>query len=60
MDIAKQVFQVHHVDAETGEIVNKAIKRAGFLDYFANRAPCLNGGVRRGAALGARAGEAEP
>jgi transposase len=43
VDIAKSVFQVHHVDPETGEIVNKAIKRAGFLEYFANRLPCLIG-----------------
>ncbi|MGF6920551.1 uncharacterized 2Fe-2S/4Fe-4S cluster protein (DUF4445 family) [Paraburkholderia sp. UCT70] len=35
VDIAKSVFQVHHVDLETGEIVNKAIKRVGFLEYFA-------------------------
>ncbi|TDY16735.1 hypothetical protein B0G81_7835 [Paraburkholderia sp. BL6665CI2N2] len=42
IDIAKNVFQVHHVDEETGEIVNKAIKRVKFLEYFANRAPCLN------------------
>jgi transposase len=43
IDIAKSVFQVHHVDDETGEIVNKPIKRAKFLQYFANRAPCLIG-----------------
>lgn len=43
IDIAKSVFQVHHVDMESGEVVNKAIKRAGFLEYFANRAPCLIG-----------------
>ena len=43
IDIAKNVFQVHHVDVETGEIVNKAIKRSGFLRYFANRQPCLIG-----------------
>ena len=43
IDIAKNVFQVHYVDAETGEIVNKPIKRAKFLEYFANRAPCLIG-----------------
>ncbi|WP_125477915.1 IS110 family transposase, partial [Caballeronia terrestris] len=43
IDIAKNVFQVHHVDEETGEIVNKPIKRAKFLAYFANRAPCLIG-----------------
>lgn len=43
VDIAKQVFQVHYVDQQTGEIVNKPIKRAKFLEHFANRAPCLIG-----------------
>jgi len=43
IDIAKSVFQVHYVDPETGEIVNKPVKRAKFLEYFANRAPCLIG-----------------
>ena len=40
---AKRVFQLHWVDTETGEIVSKQIKRAGFLEHFANRAPCLIG-----------------
>lgn len=43
VDIAKTVFQMHYIDEETGEIVNKAIKRAAFLEYFVNRAPCLIG-----------------
>ncbi|HDR9095754.1 TPA: IS110 family transposase [Burkholderia vietnamiensis] len=43
VDIAKQVFQVHYVDQQTGEIVNKPVKRAKFLEHFANRAPCLIG-----------------
>ena len=43
VDLAKDVFQVHYVDIETGEIVNKPIKRAQFLAFFANRAPCLLG-----------------
>jgi transposase len=43
IDIAKSVFQLHYVDAETGEIVNRPIKRAKFLEHFANRAPCLIG-----------------
>jgi transposase len=34
---------VHYVDQETGEIVNKPIKRAKFLAHFANRTPCLIG-----------------
>jgi transposase len=43
IDIAKHVVQVCYVDEETGEIVNKPIKRAKFLEHFANRAPCLIG-----------------
>lgn len=43
VDIAKNVMQVHWVDPETGEIVNRPIKRAAFLEYFANRKPCLIG-----------------
>lgn len=43
VDIAKNVMQVHWVDPETGEIVNRPIKRAVFLEYFANRKPCLIG-----------------
>lgn len=43
VDIAKNVIQVHYIDKETGEILNKAIKRVKFLDFFANQAPCLIG-----------------
>jgi transposase len=43
IDIAKNVMQMHYVDEETGEIVNKPIKRAQFLEHFANLAPCLIG-----------------
>jgi len=43
IDIATNVFQVHYVDLETGEVVNKPIKRAQFLQHFANRARCLIG-----------------
>ncbi|MHA6853679.1 IS110 family RNA-guided transposase, partial [Ralstonia pseudosolanacearum] len=43
VDIAKQVFQVHYIDQETGEIVNRQLKRAKFLEHFANRARCLIG-----------------
>ena len=54
VDIAKNVFQVHYVDRETGEIVNKSIKRAfsGVLrQSFA--LPHWHGGVWRCAPLGA-------
>lgn len=43
VDIAKNVIQLHYVDAETGEIVNRPVKRAAFLEHFANRSPCLIG-----------------
>jgi transposase len=43
VDTAKQVFQLHWVDAETGEVISKQIKRAKFLEQFANRSPCLIG-----------------
>ncbi|GAC1537155.1 MAG: IS110-like element ISPa11 family transposase [Ramlibacter sp.] len=43
VDIAKNVFQLHWVDAGTGEIFSKQLKRAVFLEFFANRAPCLIG-----------------
>ncbi|WP_027798018.1 IS110 family RNA-guided transposase [Paraburkholderia acidipaludis] len=43
VDLAKNLFQVHYIDPQTGEIVNKAIKRAQFAEHFANRAPCLVG-----------------
>lgn len=43
IDIAKNVFQVHYVDEETGEIVSKQIKRTKFFEFFVNRSPCLIG-----------------
>jgi transposase len=43
VDIAKNVIQLHYIDAETGEIVNRPVKRAAFLEYFSNRSPCLIG-----------------
>ncbi|RKT10453.1 transposase [Paraburkholderia sp. RAU2J] len=43
VDIAKAVFQVHYIDTESGEIVNRSIKRAAFLEHFANREPCMIG-----------------
>lgn len=43
IDIAKQVFQLHWVDAESGEIVSLQLKRNQFLEHFANRQPCLIG-----------------
>jgi transposase len=43
VDIAKSVMQLHWVEPETGEIINKPVKRATFFEHFANRSPCLIG-----------------
>src|ERR1700733_7224165 len=42
-DIAKRVFQLHWVEAETGEIVALQLKRERFLEHFARRESCLIG-----------------
>jgi transposase len=43
VDTAKSVFQLYTVDMETGEVINKQLKRAQFLPWFENRLPCLIG-----------------
>lgn len=43
VDTAKDVFQLHWVDVETGEVCSKQLKRVKFLEHFANRSPCLVG-----------------
>lgn len=41
MDIAKNVFQLHVVDAETGEILRHKLKRDRVSEFFANHQPAL-------------------
>ena len=41
MDIAKNVFQLHAVDPETGEIERIKHKRDRVAAFFANRQPSL-------------------
>jgi transposase len=43
VDTAKNVFQLYTVDTVTGEVISKQLKRAQFLPWFANRAPCRVG-----------------
>lgn len=43
VDTAKNVFQLYAVDATTGEVICKQLKRSQFLLWFVNRAPCLIG-----------------
>lgn len=43
LDIAKNVFQVHAVDLDTGELITKAIKRVQLKEFFANMSTALIG-----------------
>ena len=43
LDIAKNVFQVHGVDATGGCIVAKAVRRGQLLRFFSSVPPCLVG-----------------
>lgn len=39
VDVAKNVFQVHRVDASTGEIMRSKLRYAKFAEFFAQRQP---------------------
>ena len=43
IDLAKQIFQVHGVDAQGGKVLARRLRRAQVLEYFANLSPCLIG-----------------
>lgn len=43
LDLAKQVFQVHGVDAVGAPVVRRALRRSRVLGYFAALPPCLIG-----------------
>lgn len=43
VDIAKSVFQVHGIDADSAVLIRKRISRAKFLEFFAGLPPCLVG-----------------
>lgn len=43
LDLAKQVFQVHGVDAVGAPVVRRALRRSRVLGYFAGLPPCLIG-----------------
>lgn len=42
-DLAKSVFRVHGVDERGHRVLNKSLKRAKVLRFFANLAPCCIG-----------------
>ena len=43
LDLAKNVFQVHAVDAAGNVVVRKALRRSQVLPFFAKLEPCLVG-----------------
>src|ERR1700753_2266124 len=43
LDLAKNVFQVHGLDAVGDVVVRRALRRAQLLPFFAKLSPCLVG-----------------
>ena len=43
VDLAKNVFQVHGVDAEGAVIVRRRLRRGQVLPFFKKQSPCLVG-----------------
>jgi transposase len=43
LDLAKEVFQVHGVDADCGVVVARKLRRKEVLAFFTKLAPCLVG-----------------
>jgi transposase len=43
LDLAKQVFQLHGVDAQDKAVLRKQLRRNQMLAYFSKLAPCLIG-----------------
>ncbi len=43
VDLAKNVFQVHGVDAEGSVIVRRQLRRGQMLPFFKKQSPCLVG-----------------
>ena len=43
IDLAKNVFQVHAVDARGKVVLRKQLRRARMAGFFSNMSPCLIG-----------------
>ena len=43
VDLAKNVFQVHGVDAEGDVVIGRQLRRSRVLPFFKKQAPCLVG-----------------
>ena len=55
LDIAKNVFQVHGIDAAEKVVVRKQLRRGQLIAFFqrSGAVPCRHGGLRDGTLLGA-------
>jgi transposase len=53
LDIAKNVFQVHGIDATEKVVVRKQLRRSQVLTFFKAMPPCLVGMEAHGPSLGA-------
>ena len=61
LDIAKNVFQVHGIDAKEKVVARKQLRRSQVITFFKALPPCLIGMEACATALlGARADEAGP
>jgi transposase len=43
LDLAKEVFQVHGIDADGRVVVRRRLRRRDVVSFFANLEPCLIG-----------------
>jgi transposase len=43
LDLAKQVFQIHGLDAEGGVVIRRQMRRGEVLKFFSSLPPCLVG-----------------
>ena len=55
LDLAKNVFQVHGIDASGGVVVRRQLRRGAVEKFFAQLPPCAggDGGLWQRAPLGA-------
>jgi transposase len=54
LDIAKNVFQVHGIDAAEKVVVRKQLRRGQVTEFFKALPPCLVGMEARAMSLGGR------
>jgi len=55
IDLAKNVFQIHGVDAQGKAVLRKKLDRSKMVEYFVKMPPCLIGMEACGACIIGRA-----